>query len=119
MKPSETNNPTRLHHIYVASEKAIAFTQGKSRAALDEDEVLALALVRLLGIIGEAASQITPAFREAHPEIPWGKMTGMRNRVIHAYFDVDLDIVWDTIQTELPGLVAAIKLLLDDMGDAN
>ena len=71
--------------------------------------MLLLALVKCIEIIGEAASRVTRETRDALSGIPWQDIVGMRNRLIHAYFDVDHDRVWDTIQQDLPPLVAALK----------
>jgi len=100
-----------LHHILDAADKAIFFVKGKARKDLDTDEMLSLSLVRLLEIIGEAANGVSPAFRDRFPNIPWRKMTGLRNRLIHGYFDVNLDIVWDTILEDLPPLVKDLKAI--------
>lgn len=64
--------------------------------------MLALSLVRLLEIIGEAANNVSEGFRSEHPDIPWRKVVGIRKRLIHGYFDLDLDIVWDTVRKDLP-----------------
>lgn len=98
-----------LHHILDAAEKAVSFVKGKARKDLDANEMLALSLVRLLEIIGEAANAVSPAFRDRFPHIPWRKMAGLRNRLIHGYFDVNLDIVWDTILEDLPPLLKDLK----------
>ena len=73
------------------------------------DRMLNLSLVRLLEIIGEAARGISPELREAHPEIEWQKLTGMRDRLIHGYFDVNLDVVWRTVREDLPGLLERLE----------
>jgi uncharacterized protein with HEPN domain len=83
----------RLRHILDAGRKAREFAVGRSRAELERDDMLALALVRLLEIVGEAAREVTAQFKAEHPEVPWRDMVGVRNRMIHRYFDVDLDIV--------------------------
>jgi len=100
-----------LHHILDAAEKAVSFVKGKARKDLDANEMLALSLVRLLEIIGEAANAVSPAFRDRFPHIPWRKMAGLRNRLIHGYFDVNLDIVWDTILEDLPPLIKDLKAI--------
>jgi uncharacterized protein with HEPN domain len=97
---SKTEN-IRLRHMLDAARKVMAFAQGRSRADLDIDEMLALALVRLLAILGEAAKRIPEAIRETHPQIPWRQMAGTRDRLIHGYFDVDLDVVWQIITHDL------------------
>ena len=102
----------RLHHILDAGREAITFSQGRSRVDLDTDRMLQLSLVRLLEIIGEAAKGLSPEFRSAHAAIPWRKMSGMRDRLIHAYFDVNLDVVWETVRCDLPQLVEALEEIL-------
>ena len=98
----------RLRHMLDASAKAIALLRDRERTVLEEDEVLALALVRLLEIIGEAASQVSEATRGALPEVPWRQIVGMRNILIHGYADLNMDFVWQTVQTDLPGLHATL-----------
>jgi uncharacterized protein with HEPN domain len=102
----------RLRHICDAAREAIHFVQGKSRPDLDSNDMLSLALVRLLEIIGEAANGVSPELREKYPAIHWTGMTGMRNWLIHGYFDVNLDIVWQTVTKDLPPLAAQIERVL-------
>jgi uncharacterized protein with HEPN domain len=71
--------------------------------------MLLLSLVKCIEIVGEAASRASPEMREALPELPWPDIVGMRNRLIHAYFDVDHDRVWDTVHQDLPGLITALR----------
>ena len=71
--------------------------------------MLCLSLVRLLEIIGEASRGISEEIRLAHPEIAWKKMTGMRDRLIHGYFDVNLDVVWETVTQDIPPLIAQLE----------
>jgi uncharacterized protein with HEPN domain len=89
--------------------KALALASGKSRAAFDADEVLRLALTYLIQIVGEAASQISQETKDAHPEVPWQSIVGMRHRIVHGYFAVDEDIVWKTLTTELEPLLRAFE----------
>ena len=102
----------RLQHMLDAGREAVRFTQGKTRDDLDRDRVLALALVKLLEIVGEAASRVTTESQQAHPDIPWRDIVAMRNRLIHGYFDVDLDRVWDTVTDDLPPLLAQLEVAL-------
>jgi uncharacterized protein with HEPN domain len=102
----------RLRHILDAAREALVFVQGRSRSDLDADHMLSLALVRLLEIIGEAARGVSPALRESHPKIAWNQMTGMRDRLIHGYFDVNQDIVWQTVHQDLPPLIAELDRVL-------
>lgn len=107
-----TDDLTRLRHMLDAAHEAQRFIQNQSRSALDSNRVLVLALVRLIEVIGEAAAQISKDVQDAHPEIPWAKIIAMRNRLIHAYFDVDLDRVWDTVVDDLPPLIAQLEQIV-------
>lgn len=78
------------------SRKVASKIAGVRREKLDEDENLRLALAHLLQTIGEAARRVSREFQEAHPEIPWGGIVGMRHKVVHDYMDVDEDVVWKT-----------------------
>ena len=100
------SDAVRVRHMRDAAREALSFVQGRSRADLDADHMLSLALVRLLEIIGEAARGVSGAFREAHPEVAWRKMAGMRDHFIHGYFDINLDVVWETVTQDLPVLAA-------------
>ena len=104
---------TRLRHMLDAGEEALGFAQGRSRADLDSDRMSARAVVQDIEIVGEAACRITRNTQEAFPHIPWAAIVGMRNRLIHAYFSVDLDRVWDTLTDDLPVLVEALRRVLD------
>ena len=90
----------------------MSFIEGRQRADLDTDVQLRMALLRVLEVIGEAANKVTPEMRAAHPEIPWPKVVGIRNRLIHAYFEVDLDIVWKTAAESLLELVPMLQAIL-------
>ena len=83
----------RLQHLADALNSAIRFVQGRERGDLDRDEMLLFALVRAVEIAGEAASQITDETRAQLPDLPWNSMVGMRNRLVHAYFDINRDIL--------------------------
>lgn len=102
----------RLRHMLDAAQEVIAFTSGETRASLDQDIKLVRALSMSLGIIGEAAAQISMELRDAHPQIPWRQMIGMRNFLIHVYFNVDLDILWNTATQAVPALVPELQKLL-------
>ena len=102
----------RLRHMLDAAREARAFVAGKQRTDLDEERPLALALVKLIEIVGEAASRVSAAERQRRAGIPWGDIVAMRNRLIHAYFDVDLDRVWDTVTDDLPPLIAELEAAL-------
>lgn len=73
------------------------------------DRKLHLSVVHLLEIIGEAGSRVSSEFKKRYSEIPWKSVVGMRNRLIHGYFDINLDIVWNTATKDIPSLVKALK----------
>ena len=75
--------------------------------------MLELALVRLIEIIGEAAARVSPEGQREYPSIPWPKIIGMRNRLIHGYDEVDLDVLWDTIEFDLPPLITTLQQILE------
>ncbi len=102
----------RLRHMLDAARRAIEFMQGRAKSDLESDEQLSLAVVRLLEILGEAAKNVSEDLRKDHPDIPWRQIAGPRDRLIHGYFDVDLDIVWQIISTDLPVLVAQLEKAL-------
>lgn len=95
----------RLRHMLDHSREAISMASGKNRTDLDADRKLSLALVRLLEIIGEAAARTTEEERLRCPTIPWEQIRGLRNRLIHGYDSVDLDVVWRIIDNDLPQLI--------------
>ena len=99
----------RIRHMIDASEAALRIAKGRSRADLDRDETLRLALMQAVQIVGEAASKVTEEGRAALPGIDWIAIVGMRNRLVHAYFDINLDILWATVEQALPALLAELK----------
>jgi uncharacterized protein with HEPN domain len=102
----------RLRHMVEAAREALSFSQGKDRNDLTSSRMLVLSLIKSIEIIGEAASTVTQQFRELHPEIPWKDIVAMRNRLIHVYFDIDLDRVWDTITDDLPRLILVLEKVI-------
>jgi len=108
----------RVRHALDAARKALLFVDERSREDLETDEMLSLSLVRLLEILGEAAYSVSEDFREKYPSIPWKKMVGMRNRLIHGYFDVNLEIVWDTVTEDLPPLALELEKVIESERNA-
>lgn len=102
----------RLRHILDAAREAVAILGDTSREELAGRRVISLALVKTLEIIGEAANHVTGDTRSLHPELPWRTAVGMRNRLIHAYFDIDHAVLWDTITHDLPPLIRRIEKIL-------
>ena len=99
-----------LDHI----EEAVALTQGRTRDDLESDRVFFLALLKLVEIVGEAATRVSQATQAAHPELPWREVIGTRNRLIHGYDAVDYDILWEIVATDFPPLSQEIKILLSE-----
>jgi uncharacterized protein with HEPN domain len=103
----------RLLHMADALETVQRFIAGRCRPDLDVDDMFRLALTRAIEVVGEAASRITPATQQSHPQVPWRALSGMRNRLIHAYFDVNRDIVWRTAEHDAPTLLIEVRQILD------
>jgi uncharacterized protein with HEPN domain len=101
----------RLQHMIEAAESAVQFVSGRARADLDTDRMLQFAVIRAIEIIGEAASKITAETRAAHSAIPWKAIVGMRNRLIHAYFDINSQMVWETVTVEIPAILDQLRAL--------
>jgi uncharacterized protein with HEPN domain len=104
----------RVLHMIEAAESALNFITGRQRTDLNSDRMLLFALVRAIEIIGEAAGRVSQATREAAADIPWALVVSMRNRLIHAYFDVDNDVAWRTTTEELPALLPDLRALVGD-----
>lgn len=98
----------RVRHMLDAAQDALTFAAARSREELDSNRMFALALVQCIQIIGEAATQVSESYRSRHTDIPWHEIIGMRHRLVHSYYDIDLDIVWNTVMEGLPPLVAAL-----------
>jgi len=109
---SRRDDLTTLRQMLDYGREILSLTSGRSAADLQQDRMLELSIVRLLEILGEAARRISPAGREAYPELPWTQMIGMRNILIHAYDAVDLAIVWRAVEQDVPCLVETLERLL-------
>ena len=110
MKPEDL---IRIRHMLDAINEALDFTKGKNREDLAKDRMLTLAIIKELEIIGEAASKLTPELKSMQSNIPWLDIVGMRNRLTHGYFDIDLDRVWDTVLEDLEPLCASLEKMVD------
>ena len=95
----------RIHHIIDAAREAVAFTAHTTFTDASKDRQLQLARVRCVEIIGEAASRLAMSTRDNNSDIPWQDMIGMRNRLVHGYFDIDFRLVWRTVTEEIPALL--------------
>ena len=101
----------RLRHMRDAANDAMAFVKGKARADLESDRLLVLGLMKAIEIIGEAASRISDETCAQIPDVPWPDVIGMRNRLIHGYYDINLNILWRTLE-DLPFLIYHIERAL-------
>jgi uncharacterized protein with HEPN domain len=111
------HDPTAaLRHMLDHAKEAVLLAEGKTRANLDTDRLLNLALVRLLEIVGEAAGRVPEAARALHPEIPWPQIVSLRNRLIHGYDSVDFNILWQIITSDLAPLIAALEAIIASEG---
>jgi len=101
----------RVQHMIEAAESALQFVSGRARPDLDTDRMLLFAVVRAVEIIGEAASKVSAETRAVHGDIPWSAIIGMRNRLVHAYFEIDTNIVWVAVTEEIPTLLVHLQAL--------
>ena len=102
----------RLRHMLDAAREAVSFARHRVRGDLETDRQLVLSLVKDIEIVGEAAAQITEPTRLELADIPWIQIVAMRNRLVHAYFSINLDVVWQTVQEDLPALIADLERLV-------
>lgn len=102
----------RLNHMLDAINDITEFTKDKKRNDLKDDKMLSYSLVHLLELIGEAANGISNEFQMNNSNIPWKAIIGMRNRLIHGYFDIDLNIVWKTVNKDIPKLKREIEKII-------
>ena len=107
------NDILRMQHMLDHTREAVALIQGRTRKNLDTDRVLALALVRLLEIIGEAAGRVSEHTQTEYTTIPWPEIISLRNRLIHGYDSVDMDVLWEILSHDLPALVDALQTIPD------
>jgi uncharacterized protein with HEPN domain len=107
------DDDARLRHLIDAAEKAVAYGGARDRAALDEDEIFRLALTKLVEIVGEAAKQVTAETQQNYPEVPWSAAARMRDRLVHHYFDINMDVLWSTVTEDLPALLKVVPRSTD------
>ena len=103
----------KLRHMLDHAKEAVALVRGKEKSDLQKNRLLELAATRLVEIVGEAAAKISLENQAKYTSIPWSQIIGMRNRLIHGYDAVDLDILWDTLEVDLPPLISALKKILE------
>ncbi len=110
--PKTKSDVVRLRHMLDAAQKALTFIQGRNRQDLDTNEQLALALVRLIEIMGEAASKVSKEVKERHQLVPWPDIIATRNKLIHAYDQVDLNMLWEIVSIDLLPLKENLQTII-------
>jgi uncharacterized protein with HEPN domain len=109
------DDQTRLEDILRAISHIERYAT-RGRSGFDRDELLQAWMIRHLAIIGEAATRLSLALRESHPEVPWSGIIGMRNVLVHGYFSIELEEVWGTVERYVPGLRPQIEAILRELG---
>lgn len=99
-----SRDKSRLEHILQAIERINRYTEGKTFVDFIADDMMYYAVVKNIEILGEASNMLTEEFRQAHPNTPWKQVNGMRNYIVHEYFQIDNTVVWDVIKQDLPVL---------------
>ncbi len=105
---------TRLEHILESIGRIKRYVKGKTFADFVNDDMVYYAVVKNIEILGEASNMLTEEFRTAHPQTPWKLVSGMRNYIVHEYFQVDNSVVWDVITNDLPNLEKQISKYLSE-----
>jgi uncharacterized protein with HEPN domain len=111
MRPEDR---TRILHTIEAAETVQEFVGNRARGDLDSDRILLFALMRAIEVLGEAAAKVSPETRAMTKDIPWARIVSMRNRLIHAYFDIDHTILWKTATEEIPALLPILREMIRD-----
>jgi uncharacterized protein with HEPN domain len=115
LKKLPENDPVRIRHMLDAALMIQRHTGGLTQQAFFANDVLTLAIVRLLEIVGEVASKVTDQTRQQYPRVAWQDVADMRNHIAHEYFNVDLRIVWDTVQISIPELIQVLPAILAEL----
>jgi uncharacterized protein with HEPN domain len=106
---------TRIRHMRDAGKEILEFAAENSQSSFSSNRMLQLAIVKDLEIIGEAANNVSAECQEKYSYIPWRAMVGMRNRLVHAYFGINLDVIWQTVQQDLPPLIQSLERALEEL----
>lgn len=114
---TQHDDMVRLHHMLDYASEAVEMVQGRRRDDLKRDRMLQHALVRVVEIVGEAATRVSEEGQQRFPSIPWQYARGMRNRLVHGYDRIDLDVLWDTVQHDLPPLIVELRRILGNPPD--
>jgi len=102
----------RLQHMRDAAQEAVRFLDSVNGENIENNRLVSHAIVRLIEVVGEAAAQISKEYKISHSEMPWAQIIGMRNRIVHAYFDIDYSLVESTVKSDFPALLEQLTNLI-------
>ena len=111
------HDPSYLADMLLAARNAVEFSRGLTRQQFEQDALHQNAIVKAVEIIGEAASRLSTETKEELPEIDWSKIVGMRHRLVHDYFAVDYDVLWDVVHNDLPKLISQLEAIVPPESD--
>lgn len=114
MQEGRDSDLVRLRDMLEAAKKIRKFVAGHTRQSFDDNELLQLALQHLVQIVGEAAYKVSTKLKARNPRIPWALITGMRHHLVHAYSDVDLDVLWVAVTENVPPLISDLEKIIDE-----
>ncbi len=106
------NDDGYLLDMLVAARKAVRFSSGLSCERFSQSDLHQSAVLKVLEIIGEAASRVSDDTKTAHPDVPWPEIVGLRNRIVHAYFEIDLGVVWNIVNNDVPVLISVLERIV-------
>lgn len=109
------NDEIRLNHMLDAALEAISFFGDLRQESLEHNRLVSQAIVRSIEIVGEAAAQLTREFKDRHSDIPWAQIIGMRNRIVHAYFDIDYTLIESTVKYDFPILIHQLRKIIQNI----
>jgi len=104
----------RLRHMLDAAREAVEFTQGQTWDDFQQNRLVQRGVLYAIAVIGEAGANITAEYRAGHPEVPWREIIGMRNRLVHAYFDINVALIWKTVQEVIPPFITTLERLVEE-----
>lgn len=113
---SRHNDKVYIRHMIDHARAALELSSGKNRSSLDTESMFRYALLHLVAVLGEAASRVSGAARSKYSEIPWRDIVSMRNMLIHGYDVVDLDILWKTVEDDIPALIGKLESTIEKRG---
>lgn len=101
-----------LLDMLLAAQEAVDFLSGTTWETFQADRMRQMAVIKAIEVVGEAASRVSPEFRAAHPQLPWPQIVGMRHQLVHGYFEINWQRVWQTVQEDLPALIELLRPLV-------